>query len=238
MIGRGNEHLLETHEFAPHAHKLVCFPHAGSGLTAFSNQASGHHGWNPQDAAPPAFGRAPLLFAYTRHMMKHIGVSDAAKRSLQEIVIFFSSRSSERINLNFNRHAKAIEDALPELTKLVHTVAGTSELKITVKHAELFAMSAKEQAEMVSTACMCVTAAGGGAFTAQFLPRGSALLLYEEQGGEHHHKGRVDWKFFNALGWVRPTFRPASEYGDLNLLMQHIKRELVQCVSFMEALKV
>lgn len=241
MIGAGNTKIPETSQFAPLGQDddgaLVCFPHSASGLTAFANQGSGHHGWKPNDPPPPAFGRSPLLFQYTRHMMKHIGVADAPAKSVKELVVFFSSGSSQRLYINFGPSVRAVEDEVPALEAMLLAVGGKP-IKVVVKHATLFSMSAKEQVELVSTACLYVTAAGGGAFTAQFLPRGSGIVLYEDSVGEHLHKGKVDWKFFNAVAWMRPTFWPATEKGNTAKLLSKVRQELLQCLAFMEALDV
>ena len=240
LIGDGNHVLPETSKFTPKVNdsELICFPKAAYGLTSFANQASGHHGWNPQDPIAPAFGRAPLLFEFTRHMMRRIGTSDVPNRSLNEIVIFFSSQSSHRISIGFGPHAKAVTDEIPNIEKAVARLVGHDRLKVVVKHEVLYKMPAVDQVKLASTACVYVTGAGGGAFTAQFLPRGSSIILYHQSTGEHIHRGRVDWKVFNAATWMRSTYLDVDESKDTEKLKRLIVDEVMKCVSFMEILNV
>ena len=218
---------------------LVCFPNSALGLTSFSNQGSGHHGWNPTDSIPPSFGRAPLLWTFRKKMMDNINVLDAKKYSLRDIVIFFSSKSSQRINIDFTKHFHETNKLVPELEKRISSLVGHDRLRVIVKHQVLHEMSAKEQIEETSRVCVFITAAGGGAFTAQFLPKGSSIILYQHSEGEHLHKGNVDWKFFNAATWMRAKFLDFTTTAhDTKSLSKLVQTEALNCVQFMEALDV
>ena len=240
LNGEGNEVIPETTKFAPKQAngKLICFPHGGYGITPFANQASGHHGWSPNDPIAPSFGRAPMMFQFTRLMMKRMHVEDWHPRTLNEIIVFFSSRSSDRISIDFGRNARAMNEKLPEIQRVVNQVVGHDRLKVVVKHEVLADLSGVDQMKLASSACVYVTAAGGGAFTAQFLPKGSSIILYHHASGEHLHKGRVDWKVFNAASWMRSTYLDHTEAGNIEKLTAMISQEILNCVFFMDALNV
>ena len=239
MIGEGNEVMIETKRFSPQQkEEIVCFSKSILGLTPFANQGSGHHGWRSTDSIPPSFGRAPLLYQFRKHMMKMVKAHDIPKRSLKELVITFSSRSSDRVSLDFTNHANMLESNIKQLNELVSKTTGRDDIKIVIRNEIFFKYSALEQINITRQTCVYVTAAGGGAFTAQFLPRGSAIILYESRSGEHLHEGRVDWKFFNAASWMRPTFLDVRESSNYNQLLQMVKSELLNCLAFMEALDV
>ena len=242
LVGEGQTVVPETTTYVPVQkeveNEIICFPRAAYGPTPFANQASGHHGWNPTDPIAPAFGRAPMMFEFTRHMMRSVDVADVPSKSLGEIVIFFSSSSSDRININFIPHAKAAEDNLKVLQAKVNQAVGHERLKVVVKHEILYKKTAVEQLKLASTACVYVTAAGGGAFTAQFLPRGASIVLYHHSAGEHMHKGRVDWKVFNSATWMRSTYLDYTDAGDIPKLSELITSEVLNCIAFMDSLDV
>lgn len=241
MIGAGNQIQIETKEFLPSRdpdESITCFDTAALGLTPFANQGSGHHGWKESDPPPPAFGRAPMLYQFRKHMMRMVHAKDAPKRSLREIVVFFSSKSSHRVSINFSSHAKMIQENIDDLNALVRMVIGHDRLKVVVKHEILFEKSALQQIDLTSNTCVYITAAGGGAFTAQFLPLGSALILYDAIGGKDIHDGKVDWKFFNAASWMRPTFVDISQGRNHSKLLTLVKSEILNCLEFMEILDV
>ncbi|KAH9259821.1 hypothetical protein BASA81_002247 [Batrachochytrium salamandrivorans] len=226
ILGPEQHQVLETNQWSED--ELVCFSNAGLGMTSFANQGSGHHGWNPGDGAPPAFGRAPLLFEFTRHMMKLAGVNTTMKPT-KEVVVLFSSKSSDRIKLDFSPAVRELERTRSKLDLLL----ARQGYKLVVHHQIMYELSPKQQMELSSKTCVYLTAAGGGAFTAQFLPKGSALLLFQDNAAEHLHQGNVDWKVFNSASWLRTQFlhhHVAS--GNVTRVVELIAREVEKCATF------
>lgn len=227
VLGPGQHQVLETNAW-DREDELVCFANAALGMTPFANQGSGHHGWNPGDGVPPAFGRAPLLFEFTRHMMRLAGVATPVEPG-KEIVVLFSSKSSDRIKLDFSPVVRELERTRGGLDSLL----ARQGYRLVVRHQVMYELSPKQQMELSSRTCVYLTAAGGGAFTAQFLPKGSALLLFQDSAAEHLHQGNVDWKVFNSASWLRTQFlhhRVAT--GNVSRVLELVAREVAKCVAF------
>jgi hypothetical protein len=80
-----------------------------------------------------------------------------------------------------------------------------------------------------------VSACGGGAVTATFLPHGSSVILYyvEDGGVESNRRtGRpalLDWDLFNNMAWVRSHWLPSGTMNnatDLDIFVKLVGHEL------------
>jgi hypothetical protein len=238
LVGPGNTKLIETHTwFANDSARLaarhVCFPRISFGPSSMSNQGTGLHGWNPSDMLPPAAGRGPLFWEFRVLMMRHARVQDLAPGSLSEIKVLFADKASNRVHVNFDKHRAALDAMKVELEAVVSEVAGRR-ITVRVQSLNLARLSAKEQIEAVRSAAVYVTVAGGGSFSAQFLPRGAAIVLYHEIPRRDNHMGFVDYKFWNFVGWLRPTFIDTGRSYDMQLFARVVREEVILCASFLD----
>jgi len=237
FIGPGNEALIETHKWFDNVTLPaydVCFPNIVFGPSAMSNQGAGLHGWNPTDLLPPAAGRGPLIWDFRGMMMRHAGAEDLAPGSLDEIKVFFAEKASNRVYVNYDRHRKQLASMVPELEEAVAGIVGRK-VRIVEQSLNLAKYSAKEQVEAVRSAAVYVTVAGGGSFSAQFLPRGAGMILYHASKGDDVHKGLVDYKFWLMIGWVRATFVDTKDSQDMALFARLVREEILLAASFLDA---
>ena len=64
-------------------------------------------------------------------------------------------------------------------------------------------LSLVQQAELVSSTAIFVTVCGGGAVSATFLPKGASLFVFFHDEEKNGRPVRLDWDYFNHLGYVR-----------------------------------
>ena len=100
--------------------------------------------------------------------------------------------------------------ALKESTHFLNTNNNNNNDEVLqIRQVQMHNYSLKEQAHMVQYAAIYVTASGGGAVSATFLPRGSSLILfYSETGGSSNNRptgtpARLDWDYFNNMAYTR-----------------------------------
>jgi hypothetical protein len=81
-------------------------------------------------------------------------------------------------------------------------------------------LSVREQVEIASRTSVFVTACGGAAVTASFLPAGGAVVLYYSETGGYKNNlntklpALLDWDVFNAMSYLRVHWmvRTGSSY--------------------------
>jgi len=182
--------------------KYVCSPTGVAGLGSATDHGTKTHGWGPKDyESSHNSNRAASLYAFRNYMLTNIGVSTAPLRVMEgRYRIVFSLRSSNasaRDMHNFDDHVRPLQKRL----------GNKYNLEIISK--DMSKLSLVEQAELVSSAAIFVTAAGGGAVSATFLPRGASLFVFfQDEEGDKASPARLDWDFFNHLGYVRTHWMP------------------------------
>lgn len=170
-------------------------------------------------------------------MMQQAGLQDVPAHTQREIIVLFSSQSSDRIKIDFMPVVEYMQQEIDTLNEMISArrPAGFASLKVILRHQVMYELSAVEQIALTNRVCVYLTAAGGGAFTAQFLPKGSALLLFQDDRAEHLHKGNVDWKFFNAATWLRPRFLDHTVVANVSRVASMVRQEIQKCLSFVDA---
>jgi hypothetical protein len=136
-------------------------------------------------------------------MIRNIGLAnpEADVGPDEPLLVLFSANSSEKRHrvMSFSSEKKDLERTL-----LIHS----KELglpAVSVGSYQFSKFTIKEQIQMVSRAAVYVTACGGGAVTATFLPRGaSVLVIFPEKGGVENNKmsgkpARLDWDYFVSV---------------------------------------
>jgi hypothetical protein len=208
----------------------VCFPELVLGLGTMSNQGTGLHGWNIDDTVPTCSGRGPLFWEFRQHMMKMMNAPDVSIPT-NELLIFFSSHSSDRIFVSWDTHMALIKKITPELEHLVEQIVGRK-INIVVECKVLSALTPAQQASLAARSAIYVTVAGGGALTAQFLSRGAGLIIYHENQ-EQIHDGFVDWKIWNFLtSWIRSNWFLNKIAYDLTVFEKVLREEVLLCARF------
>jgi hypothetical protein len=196
--------------------RLVCSKNGLAGIGGLSDHGTDKgHGWNNDDYKTTYnHGRGGQLWRFRNFMMRNIGVSRPEDDLGPEepLVVYFSEHSSGRgtRSLDFRKQIQALE------TKLSARSGGLALPKVIVEGHTFSKFTVKEQVDMASKAAVYVTACGGGAITATFLPRGASLLLYyAETGGVKSNRlngdpARLDWDYMNNLGYLRVHWLPQS----------------------------
>jgi len=109
-------------------------------------------------------------------------------------LVILSTGSSHR-SFELEPHREFLQTTFPE----------TEVVAYNLKDWEL-----KEQLEAVADAAIYISIAGGGTFTAMFLPKGASLVLYYTTGLEEG-PARLDYDFWNNLGYLRVHWLPFVE---------------------------
>jgi hypothetical protein len=94
-------------------------------------------------------------------------------------------------------------------------------------------MSVEEQLKTAAESSVIVTAAGGGAMTAMFLPKGASLIIFYEDKQHYNKKNenpaRLDWDYFNNAAYLRTHWFPITtmtETEDVNAFRSLVVHEL------------
>jgi len=182
--------------------KYVCSPTGVAGLGSATDHGTKTHGWEPKDYdSSHNSNRAASLYAFRNYMLTNIGVSTAPLRVVEGryriVVSLHSSVASARDMSNFNKHLKPLRERLG------------NKYNLDIISKDMSKLSLVEQVELVSSAAIYVTTAGGGAVTATFLPRGASLFVFfQDEEGDNSSPARLDWDFFNHLAYVRTHWMP------------------------------
>ena len=215
--------------------RLICSRHGMAGIGGLSDHgADKGHGWNADDYETTYnHGRGGQLWRFRNFMMRNIGIDrpDDNVGPDEPLIVYFSQHSSAKHVRSFD--FKKEIDALQK--KLVDRSEALDLPKVVVEGHTFAKYEVKEQVEMASKAAVYVTACGGGAITATFLPRGASLLLYygETHGVKNNKQNgdpaRLDWDMFNNIGYLRVHWVPqTTKYTreDIDMVTDLIIHEL------------
>ncbi|OEU14176.1 hypothetical protein FRACYDRAFT_261899 [Fragilariopsis cylindrus CCMP1102] len=156
----------------------------------------------------------------------------------EPLLVIFSAYSSETRGIGFKREAEHLRNTINlDDTRKFYGLPSESEMNIVVETHKLSQLSLEEQIILASKTAVFITYCGGGAITASFLPKGSSVIIYyREKGGaeSNRHTGlpaRLDWDFFNNLGYLHVNWIPADsrlntidEQPNENLILEELSR--------------
>lgn len=210
----GNNEVLETNKFLKDdlskkklKSNIICYKESAAGLGPLSEHCLSLHGWNKievkrqlkPEALPCSAGRSYLYWNFRNHMMNLANIKDLSYKHTKELNILFSIRSSNRISFDFSQHYKYLKNEIDNIifsadNEDLKNKYNLQNLKINLLQKNLATISAVEQIKLTRKTAIYITAAGGGAATAQFLPIGSSIILYHDSKSEQIHDGYVDCK--------------------------------------------
>jgi len=159
--------------------------------------------------------------------MENMGLSHV-RRNQDKLKIIFSIQSSGDPVRNFDFNLQ------------IHSLRGYLESKSLTDVAEIVvermsSISVEEQMTMAAESSVYITAAGGGAMTAMFLPPGGSLIVFYNDQGSNWKQGRpynpalLDWDYFNSATYLHTSWMPISEMNDegkLDLLNKMVGSEI------------
>lgn len=200
---------------------LICAKNGLAGIGSLSDHGTEKgHGWNEEDYKTTYnHGRGGQLYRFRNFMLRNIGIDDPTRpinpHTGQPMIVYFSENSSAKAHraYTFEIEQEALKMALQERS----VEFGLPPVEIQSHSFKRFTVH--EQALLVSQAAIYVSACGGGAVTATFLPRGSSLILaFSETGGIENNKysnkpARLDWDYFNNLSYLRVHWLPQAHYA-------------------------
>lgn len=180
---------------------MICAKHGAAGLGALTDHGTRKgHGWELLDyKIVHNLGRGGQLWRFRNFMMQNLGVPvTIAPPQITPLKIIFSENSSNASYRNFNWK--------PQIKALQDANLGPD---VVIESYQFQKYTLKEQVEIIGQAAILVTAGGGGAVTATFLPRGaSAIIFYGSDtglsGGRYSKTpARLDFDLFNNMAYVR-----------------------------------
>ena len=217
-----------TNEKNKNQSNYICARNTLTGMGSLTDHGTTKlHGWEPSDyKSVYNAGRGGQLWKFRNFMLSNLGLIPDDENDHDEkeegnsdnnaimminepprvpYVILFSENSSKNPsrNIRFDPYVQALKES----TLFVNN--NNDDEIIQVRQVQMHNYSLKEQASMVQHAAIYVTANGGGAVSATFLPRGSSVMLfYNEKGGISRNKGtglpaRLDWDYFNNMAYTR-----------------------------------
>jgi len=215
-VGDANSHneLFTIHEFnftAGHSEakdrstksKYICGRNGLAGLGMATDHGVKAHGWSPKDyQSSHNMNRAASLYRFRNYMMNNIGVpttplKDINKKGKLKIVFSINSSSTGNRKVNFDAHVRHLKRELKDKYDMEIVLIQLAKLKLV------------EQVELMSTTSILVTMCGGGAVSATFLPKGSALFaFFHDEGGDNKTPARLDWDMFNHISYIRTHWLP------------------------------
>ena len=130
----------------------------------------------------------------------------------------FSSNDPQR-NLSFNKQVKVLKERLGD------------DGDVVINQVTLEEYSVEEQVKIAMESSVMITAVGGGAVTATFLPKGASLVLFFTKKSRHHKStaARLDWDYFNNAAYMRTHWFPIEEMDEdvsLDAFANLVKHEL------------
>ena len=180
---------------------LICAKNGLAGLGSLTDHGTKKgHGWEEQDyELVHNHGRGGQFWKFRNFMMKNLDVPvDDAPPSIDPIKIVFSDNSSTSAlrNYNWDKYISALEE----------TDLGPN---VVIERYTFRKHTLKEQVDIIRNAAIFVTAAGGGAVTATFLPRGATAIIFygaravKKGGKKENTPARLDFDYFNNMGYIR-----------------------------------
>jgi hypothetical protein len=192
----------------PRSSSLICAKHGVAGIGMLTDHGLVDHGWVYGDMKHPHnHGRGPLLAQFRSYLVHNLGFSRYDNRLLRpphQIVFSTNSSRNEARQLLFQKQIVAVKNKF----SLEHVVM--------IKNVTMSQLSLKEQVQMALQTTVFITACGGGAVTAMFLPKGATLIVYyPESGGFHFPTSNytktpalLDWDLFNNLAHLHVHWFP------------------------------
>lgn len=208
---------------------LVCARHGIAGIGDLTDHGTQKvHGWHPEDyRITHNHGRGGLLWKFRNFCLNNLGVktdSSALRQAPYRIVISVQSSTNKARILNFTEQHKY-------LTK----VLGVEGLDVDISSVVLKDLSLKEQVQLATETSVFISACGGAAVTATFLPKGAtAVIFFSETGGQKHNAAtglpaRLDWDLFNHLAYLHVHWMPTGSMDtqdDLDTLLNVVRDAL------------
>jgi Glycosyltransferase 61 len=174
LFGIQNDILVNKQIQIPQSKSsYICSDHTVVGYGWLNDHGFNNHGWIDSEMEYPVnYQRGMEFRQFRKYLLAKIGLeaeSNAAIDISTPLLIIFSQRSSSdnRRSLEFSTEIMLAKD-LPL----------RSQVQISVQIMDHRNMTLNAQLQLVSTASIFVTAAGGGSFPAFFLPKGAVLIVY------------------------------------------------------------
>lgn len=180
---------------------MVCAKNGAAGMGALTDHGTRKgHGWEPQDyKIVHNHGRGGQLWRFRNFMMRNLGVPVTdAPPPIKPLKIIFSENSSKASYRNFDWKKQ-----------IAGLNAANLDPDVVIETYQFDKYSLKEQVEIIGEAAIFVTAGGGGAVTATFLPRGASLIIFYgadtglSNGRRSGTPARLDYDYFNNMAYVR-----------------------------------
>ncbi|KAL7545028.1 hypothetical protein ACHAWF_008394 [Thalassiosira exigua] len=192
--------------------RYVCASHGAAGMGMYTDHGRKLHGNFEKDFEfTHNVGRAESFKNFRDWMVARLlGTNVEAKlRPPYRIVISSNSSTDPIRNVSLERHAAALERELGKKYPLDVRRVTPSDLTMA------------EQVTLAAGTSVFVTAAGGGASLAHFLPRGASVLLYfvefppDKKATTGQYNGwPMDWDTYNNFGYVRAHWLPIRRRGN------------------------
>jgi hypothetical protein len=206
---------------------LICAKQGAAGLGMLTDHGYKLHGWEKEDYEKMHnHGRGSMLFDFRNFMLDNVVGAAKNNQELRQgspyVITFAESTSRSTLrDFSFELQMKALKEAF-----------GSA---IIVQSISFSSKSVADQLTIVSETAIYVSACGGGAVTATFLPKGAALVLfYVENGGIQNNRqtglpARLDWDIFNNMAWIRSHWLASgsmNDSADIALFVKLVGHEL------------
>jgi len=217
--------------------RYVCAAHGVAGMGMLTDHGKKLHGNFQKDFLwTHNGGRGDSFYRFRNWMAGRLLGSNVEKARMSRppyrIVLSSNSSTNPQRNVSFERHAATLRSKLGK------------KYDLDVRQVVLSEMSMPDQVRLAAEASVLVTAAGGGASVAHFLPRGASLLLYfvefppEKEVDGDYNGWVMDWDTYNNFAYVRSHWLPIrhanATYGpdddqraaDMNVFVKLVDQEL------------
>lgn len=205
---------------------LICAAQGAAGLGMLTDHGYKLHGWHKKDyETMHNHGRGAMLYDFRNFMVQNVGLEpNVPLRKGAPFVITFATSTSQSTLRDF------------DFSKQIHALRTSSfAAKLIVQKISFPSKPLQAQVQAASETAIYVSACGGGAVTAMFLPKGAASILYfVEDGGvqNNRHTGlpaRLDWDLFNNMAWMRSHWMPSGSMNnkaDIDVFVKLVEQEL------------
>lgn len=200
----------------------VCSRHGLAGLGLLTDHGTKLHGWDRKDyKTTHNHGRGAMLYNFRNFLVENMGIKAKPVDAPYKITFSLNSSSRKTRNLPMNKQMNAVKKAFKGIAE--------------VQSYTMSDLSIQEQVRIAAESAIYITACGGGAVTATFLPKGSSLIIYfDEVGGTERNRraklpARLDWDMFNNAVYMRTHWLPMRTMNganDIRALVELIRHEL------------
>ena len=171
-----------------------------------------------------------IMWDFRNFMLENLKMDSLSrpKSNPRIVTVSHHSSNSHTRDLSFNKQVRFLRERL-----------GGDDGDIVINQVELAEYSVEEQARIAIESSVMITAVGGGAATAMFLPKGAALVLFfelaplpddDEVPRENVTAARLDWDYFNNAAYIRTHWFPIEtmdEDESLEALTNLVEHELI-----------